>query len=185
MNSPPTNVLHILCQQKPSTPFCYNPVVTVWNSQPTSRPVSLAHTMAVRTLARRAGRWLTARLLDPACLFLLPQQSHSWAYSQGSSYLPSAYSCSTYSSKDAEPGHTITSTHPRPRRCAARTGHAQIRSRTSLLLRMRMRRKRERGRGRRTTARGPRRSIWNRTGPSMSPSSRNRIVVRTRPCSLF
>ena len=55
-----------------------NPVITLWNSQPTFLPVSLAHTMAIRPLARR-GMW--AEVAD-FMLDLDDVPSPSWRWRQ-------------------------------------------------------------------------------------------------------
>ena len=106
-----------------------NPVITLWNSQPTFLPVSLAHTMAIRLLARRGRRAEVADfMLDLDCLFVAIAL-------KGSSFNSfSEYSCSIFCSKDADNAFSSSSS-------SRRRSH-QIPSRTLLLLRTRMRRRR-------------------------------------------
>jgi hypothetical protein len=102
-------------QRRPSYPLSVNSIpfvisITSWNSQPTSRSVSLADTMAVRTLVRtlRSPSHAAAAdfLLDLDFFLLRTNRARGALYS---SYSLSACSCPTSCSKDAESGHTLTS----------------------------------------------------------------------------
>lgn len=101
-------------QRRPSYPLSVNSIpfvisITSWNSQPTSRSVSLADTMAFRTLVRtlRSPSHAAAAdfLLDLDFFLLRTNRARGALYS---SYSLSACSCPTSCSKDAESGHTLT-----------------------------------------------------------------------------